>query len=55
MFVTMNQRTISAAPTTPTCFLGPACSWIGPGDPVAINPKHHVLAAGDYRFNVLSV
>jgi hypothetical protein len=26
-----------------------------PEDPVAINPKHHVLAAGDYRFNVLSV
>ena len=28
---------------------------LSPGDPVAINPKHHVLAAGDYRFNVLSV
>lgn len=109
----MNQRTFSPATTTPTCFLGPTCSWIGPGhamafaqdhiadaessgwhdaiveevtaggwirlsavhgtasilvwnhadlsavmaagDPVAVNPKHHVLAAGDYRFNVLSV
>jgi hypothetical protein len=27
---------------------------LSPGDPVAINPKHHVLAAGDDRFDVLS-
>lgn len=107
------NRHIAVAPSTPTCFLGPSCSWIGPGhsmafaqdhiadseregwhdsiveeltaggwirlsalhgaasvliwnhadlsaflavgDPVAVNAKRHVLAAGDHRFNVLVV
>jgi protein involved in sex pheromone biosynthesis len=30
-------------------------SALSPGDPVAINVEQHVLAVGDFRFNVLVV
>ena len=30
-------------------------STLSPGDPVAINVESHVLAVGDFRFNVLVV